>query len=111
MSTSTKSYRASSTDMLGLSPNHPFHPRLPMSPARLANSSCQIYTPIVHYISGKYVAPAVFRGPPSALKHSPQIAQFSCNRSPLDTTLTSPRGTPVWPLASACASPKIGPEE
>src|SRR5947208_4827845 len=96
MSTSTKSYRASSTDMRGLSPNHPFHPRLPIPPARLANSSCQIDDPMGHYIKGKYVtAPAVFRAPHSALKNSPQIAQFLCNLSPLDTTLTTPRWTPV----------------
>src|SRR6266480_6746899 len=95
MSTSTRSYRASSTDMRGLSPNHPFHPSLPIPPARLANSSCQI-NPMVHYIKGKYVtAPAVFRGPHSALKNSPKIAQFLCNLSPLDTTLTNPKGTPV----------------
>src|SRR6266513_5435633 len=96
MSTSTKSYRASSTDMRGLSPNHPFRPSLPIPPDRLANSSCQIDDPMAHDIKGKYVtAPAVFRGPHSALKNSPKIAQFLCNLSPLDTTLTNPRGTPV----------------
>src|SRR5467141_3595232 len=98
--------------MRGLSPNHPFHPRLPMPPARLANPSRQIDTPMVHYLLGTYVAAlAVFRGPHSALKNASKIAQFLCNLSPLDTTLTKPRGGGVWPLASACASPKIGPEE
>src|SRR6266513_2398147 len=108
MSTSTKSYRASSTDMRGLSPNHPFRPSLPIPPARLANSSCQIDDPMAHDIKGKYVtAPSAFPGPHS----SPQNCTIFVQSKSFRYNAYKPQGDPRWPLASACASPKIGPEE
>src|SRR6266566_3709413 len=94
MSTSTKSCRGTSTDMGGLSPNHPFHPSLPMPPARLANSSCQIDTLLVHYIKGKYVAPAVFRGPHSALKNPPPNCTIFVQSKSFRYNTYKPQGDP-----------------
>src|SRR2546429_3979797 len=99
MFTSTKSYRASSTDMRGLSPNHPFHPSLPMPPARLANPSCQMDTPLLYCLPGTYVAaPAVFRGPHSALKKCPQDCTiFVQSKSFRYNTYKNQGGPPVGP--------------
>src|SRR6266566_8338384 len=90
MSTSTKSCRASSTDMRGLSPTIRSIPasRCPPPPGSqipLAKSMLLWYTILLVYMW----PPAVFRGPHSAPKNAPKIAQFLCNLSPLDATLLS----------------------
>src|SRR5712664_4360985 len=100
-----------------------------------ANSFCQSYVSLVHYLSGTYLAASPPSPPPPFRTQKwSEIAQFLCNVSPLEATLMDPLASvankrltawpspldatltkniggvgvpPFGPLAFARASPKI----
>src|SRR6267143_4958391 len=97
-----------------------------------ANSSCQSYVSVVHYLSGTFLAASPPSPPPPSFRPQKwsEIAQFLCSVSPLETTLmdllasVANKRLTAWlnpldatltknigarvPSFGPCASPKIG---